>query len=164
MWGTLKLPQSLWLWSPLPLSWSGWARFLRPAGSDDGARAPTEGEQHTKNAHTTSNRTPQPLSPEADPFVQGGTLGEEQNVLREWSGVIQKAGRGEAEGRLSLLKAESKWFSCWLIRGRFSVGGSNPSTSATPLLHSSWVRLKPQFIGLQKRGDVKEDEKPDSSF
>lgn len=96
MWGTLKLPQSLWLWSPLPLSWSGWARFLRPAGSDDGARAPTEGEQHTKNAHTTSNRTPQPLSPEADPFVQGGTLGEEQNVLREWSGVIQKAGRGEA--------------------------------------------------------------------
>lgn len=33
----------------------------------------TDGERHTENLLSTSTRTAQPLSPEADPFVQGET-------------------------------------------------------------------------------------------
>lgn len=56
------------------LSWSGSARFLRPAGTDYRVCALTDGEQHTDNPLSTTARTAQPLSTEADPFVQGDTL------------------------------------------------------------------------------------------
>lgn len=36
----------------------------------------TDGRQHTNNLLSTSARTAQPLSPEADPFVQGEALGD----------------------------------------------------------------------------------------
>lgn len=53
---------------------SGWAQFLRPVGTDHSVCALTDGEQHTNNSLSTSARTAQPLSPEANPFVQGETL------------------------------------------------------------------------------------------
>lgn len=56
------------------LSWSGWARFLRPSGADGRTRALTDGEQHTTNPLSTPVRTTQSLSAEADPFVQGETM------------------------------------------------------------------------------------------
>ncbi|KAK9538894.1 hypothetical protein VZT92_004036 [Zoarces viviparus] len=43
-----------------------WARFLRPVGTD-------HREQHTDDPLSTSSRTAQPLSPEADPAVQDET-------------------------------------------------------------------------------------------
>lgn len=69
------------------LSRSGWARFLRPVGTDHRVGALTDGEQHTNNPLCTSARTAQPLSPEADPFVQGETLGDGSKGRRndlEW--------------------------------------------------------------------------------
>lgn len=69
------------------LSQSGWARVLRPIGTDHSVCALTDGEQHTDNPHSTSARTAQPLSPEADPFVQGETLGDGSKGCRndlEW--------------------------------------------------------------------------------
>lgn len=69
------------------LSRSGWARFLRPVGTDHSVRALTDGEQHTDNPFSTSARTAQPLSPEADPFVQGEIQGDESKGCRndlEW--------------------------------------------------------------------------------
>lgn len=35
----------------------------------------TDGKQHTDDLLSTTTRTVQPFSPEADPFVQGETLG-----------------------------------------------------------------------------------------
>lgn len=69
------------------LSRSGWARFLRPVGTDHRVCAPTDREQYTDNPLATSARTAQPLSPEADPFVQGETLGDGSKGRRndlEW--------------------------------------------------------------------------------
>lgn len=66
------------------LSRSGWARFLRPVGADHRV---TDREQHTDDPLSTSSRTVQPLSPEADPFVQGETLGDGSKGRRndlEW--------------------------------------------------------------------------------
>lgn len=139
VWRTLNSPQSLWLWSPLPLSWSGWALFLRPAGTDDGACAPTDGEQHTKNPHTTSNRTPQPLSPEADPFVQDETLGDEQKVWREWSGGIQKAGWSEGWEEASQNSIQAVFLLVAFNQGkllRWWVESVNVFKAFTPLVMS----------------------------
>lgn len=71
------------------LSWSSWARFLRPLGTDQCVCALTDGEQHTNTDDplSTPARTAQPLSAEADPFVQGETLGDESRGHRndlEW--------------------------------------------------------------------------------
>lgn len=69
------------------LSRSGWARFLRPVGTGHRVCALTDREQHTDNPLSTSARTAQPLSPEADPFVQGETLGDRSKGCRndlEW--------------------------------------------------------------------------------
>lgn len=69
------------------LSRSGWARFLRPVGTDHSVCALTDGEQHTDNPLCTSARTAQPLSPEADPLVQGEARGDESKGCRndlEW--------------------------------------------------------------------------------
>lgn len=69
------------------LSRSCWARFLRPIGTDHRVCALTDGEQHTDNPLCTSARTAQPLSPEADPFVQGETRGDGSKGRRndlEW--------------------------------------------------------------------------------
>lgn len=69
------------------LSRSGWAQFLRPDGTDHRVRALTDRERHTDNPLSTSARTAQPLSPEADPFVQGETLGDGSKGRRndlEW--------------------------------------------------------------------------------
>lgn len=67
-----RIPESVALKSSASF-WSGWALFLRPVGADHSVCALTEGEQHTDNPLSTSTRTAQPLSPEADPFVQGET-------------------------------------------------------------------------------------------
>lgn len=69
------------------LSRSGWARFLRPVGTDHRVCALTDEEQHTDNPLPTSSRKAQPLSPEADRFVQGETLGDGSKGCRndlEW--------------------------------------------------------------------------------
>lgn len=76
------------------LSQSGSARFLRPVGTGQRQRAQTDGEQHTHNPLSTTARTAQPLSTEADPFVQGGTLGDGSKGYRndlEWQS--RKTGR-----------------------------------------------------------------------
>ena len=65
------------------LSQSDWARFLRPVGTDHSVCALTDGEQHTNNPLSTFARTAQPLYPEADPFVQGETLGKWVERLQE---------------------------------------------------------------------------------
>lgn len=69
------------------LSQSCWAWFLRPIGTDHRPCALTDREQHTDNLPSTSSRTVQPLSPEADPFVQDETRTDGSEVCRndlEW--------------------------------------------------------------------------------
>ncbi|KAK5859535.1 hypothetical protein PBY51_021087 [Eleginops maclovinus] len=69
------------------LSRSGFARFLRPGGADHRVCALTDGELHTDDPLSTFHRKAQPLSPEADPFFQGETLGDGSKGRRndlEW--------------------------------------------------------------------------------
>lgn len=103
------------------LSRSGWARFLRPAGTDHRVCALTDGEQHTDNHLSTSARTAQPLSPEADPFVQGETLEDGSKGCRndlEWRSreLAKREADFEAEARGSM-------------KDRFSFLNQNPGSS-----------------------------------
>lgn len=101
------------------LSRSGWARFLRPVGADHWVCALTDREQYTDNPLSSSARTAQPLSPEADPFVQGETLGDEskgrRNDLEWWSRelakqeVVFKSRSAQGyEGQISLPEPDSQ--------------------------------------------------------
>lgn len=57
------------------LFWCDWAQLLRPVvGTNHRVRALPDGEQQTDQLLSTPVRTAQPLSAEADPFVQGETL------------------------------------------------------------------------------------------
>lgn len=81
---------------------SGWARFLRPVGTDHSVSALTDGEQLSNDPLSTSARTTQPLSPEADPFVQSESPRSVKR-LQEQSGVAiqrtgQRGGRSESWG------------------------------------------------------------------
>ncbi|KAK1879357.1 Solute carrier family 35 member E1 like [Dissostichus eleginoides] len=66
------------------LSRSGLARFLRPVGADHRVCALTDGERHTDDPLSTCHRKAQPLSPEADPFFQGETLGDGSKGCRNY--------------------------------------------------------------------------------
>lgn len=107
------------------LSWSGWARFLRPVGTDHRVCALTDGEQHTDtdNPLFTPARTAQPLSAEADPFVQGETLGDGSKGRRndlEWRSrelAKQEVDFKEAQrNRFSFLKQIPKQLLCVLSK------------------------------------------------
>lgn len=81
----------------------------------------TNGEQHTDNPFSTSARTVQPLSPEADPFVQGETLEDGSKGCRndlEWRSreLAKQEADFEAEAQRS-------------TKERFSFSNQNPDGS-----------------------------------
>lgn len=83
----------------------------------------TDGEQHTDHPFSTSARTVQPLSPEADPFVQGETLEDLSNGCRndlEWRS--REPAKQEAD-----FEAEAQRST----RERFSFSNQNPGSLVT---------------------------------
>ncbi|KAF6719730.1 hypothetical protein FQA47_014762 [Oryzias melastigma] len=92
---------------------------------------------------TPKTPTPPPTG-HLSPFLQRQIPSSRMKHLemsKKFGGNDLEGSRKLAEARVGkrLLKTQSKRFSCWLrlIRGSFFAGGSNPSTSSKPLLHSS---------------------------
>lgn len=74
----------------------------------------TDKEQHADNSLSTSSRTAQPLSPEADPFVQGETRGDGSKGHRndlEWQSRELAKQEADFEAEVcegSILEPDSK--------------------------------------------------------
>lgn len=142
---TSSLPQSPWLWSPLP-------PLLVRLGSVP--QACWHWSQSvctdTNNPLSTPARTAQPLSAEADPFVQGETLGDGSKSRRndlEWRSrelAKQEVDFKEAQrNQFSFLKQIPKQLLCVLSKFVFFPGRLNSSQIyLNHLLLVSRVRIK----------------------